>query len=453
MSRKSHTAAERSFRCHVCGKVFGQKGHLLIHKNVHAVVRPFGCDTCGRRFTQKGNLLRHSVLHTNEKPFGCGICKKFFVQKAHLVKHVVVHRQRLAALKRCRRREASEVGPSAEAKETSLRCKVCGLQFRRIFKLMEHLKVQHILGNFIHRYKGAWREGQIPRGGVVMFGQKGHLEIHKVMEMKEVRPYEWDTCGRRFTQKGNLLRLSLLHANEEPFGCGICRKCQVCDKVFGQKGHLLIHKNVHAEVRPFGCDTCGRRFTQKGNLLRHSVLHTNEKPFGCGICKKFFVQKAHLVKHVVVHRQRLAALKRCRRREASEVGPSAEAKETSLRCKVCGLQFSRIFKLMEHLKVQHILGNFIHRYKGAWREGQIPRGGVVMFGQKGHLEIHKVMEMKEVRPYEWDTCGRRFTQKGNLLRHSLLHANEKPFGCGICRRQCAFLSNDKPADSKTLTQS
>ncbi|ROT71121.1 hypothetical protein C7M84_010588, partial [Penaeus vannamei] len=100
-------------------------------------VRPFGCDTCGRRFSQKGNLLRHSLLHTNEKPFGCGVCRKFFVQKAHLVKHVVVHRQRLAALKRCRRREALERGSSAEAKEGALRCKVCGLQFRRIFQLME----------------------------------------------------------------------------------------------------------------------------------------------------------------------------------------------------------------------------------------------------------------------------------------------------------------------------
>ncbi|ROT71112.1 hypothetical protein C7M84_010579, partial [Penaeus vannamei] len=132
-------------------------------------------------------------------------------------------------------------------------------------------------------------------------------------------------------------------------------KCQVRQSV-RQQGHLFIHKNVHAEVRPFGCDTCGRRFSQKGNLLRHSLLHTNEKPFGCGVCRKFFVQKAHLVKHVVVHRQRLAALKRCRRREALERGSSAEAKEGALRCKVCGLQFRRIFQLMEHLKAQHILG-------------------------------------------------------------------------------------------------
>ncbi|ROT71122.1 hypothetical protein C7M84_010589, partial [Penaeus vannamei] len=105
-------------------------------------------------------------------------------------------------------------------------------------------------------------------------------------------------------------------------------------------GHLFIHKNVHAEVRPFGCDTCGRRFSQKGNLLRHSLLHTNEKPFGCGVCRKFFVQKAHL--------QRLAALK-CRRGGVGR-GSSAEAKEGAFRCKVCGLQFRRIFQLMEHLK-------------------------------------------------------------------------------------------------------
>nr|XP_027220281.1 zinc finger protein 260-like [Penaeus vannamei] len=138
-------------------------------------------------------------------------------------------------------------------------------------------------------------------------------------------------------------------------GWGNSFKCQVRQSV-RQQGHLFIHKNVHAEVRPFGCDTCGRRFSQKGNLLRHSLLHTNEKPFGCGVCRKFFVQKAHLVKHVVVHRQRLAALKRCRRREALERGSSAEAKEGALRCKVCGLQFRRIFQLMEHLKAQHILG-------------------------------------------------------------------------------------------------
>ncbi|XP_042892189.1 gastrula zinc finger protein XlCGF8.2DB-like [Penaeus japonicus] len=144
MIPKSHVATYKSFKCHVCSKVFGQIGHLMTHRNVHVEVKPFGCDTCSKRFSQKGNLSRHSLLHTNEKPFGCGICRKFFVQKAHLVKHVLVHRQRLTANKRSWRREALERGSSAVAKESSLACKVCGLQFTRVAKLMQHLKVLHI---------------------------------------------------------------------------------------------------------------------------------------------------------------------------------------------------------------------------------------------------------------------------------------------------------------------
>ncbi|XP_047479436.1 zinc finger protein 117-like [Penaeus chinensis] len=132
----------RTFKCDTCGKVFGQMGNLMTHRNIHAEVKPFGCDTCGKRFSQKANLRRHSILHTNEKPFGCGICKKFFVQKAHLVKHVVVHRHRLAALKRSRMRQALQGGSSVQ--DNSLKCKVCGVQFTRIAKLVEHLKVQHI---------------------------------------------------------------------------------------------------------------------------------------------------------------------------------------------------------------------------------------------------------------------------------------------------------------------
>ncbi|XP_047496472.1 zinc finger protein OZF-like [Penaeus chinensis] len=337
MIHKSHTTAQRSFRCHVCGKVFGQKGHLLIHKNVHAEVRPFGCDTCGRRFTQKGNLLRHSLLHTNEKSFGCGICRKFFVQKAHLVKHVVVHRQRLAALKRCRRREASERGSSAE--ETSLRCKASCSMTRRPDASVEFIGNSTEFSPGRNRWPSekAERHCLIPRSRSSESGESSLYNFQ--IRQKVIRCFR-DT---RMSRKSHTTA-------QRSF------RCHVCGKVFGQKGNLLIHKNVHAEVRPFGCDTCGRRFTQKGNLLRHSLLHTNEKPFGCGICRKFFVQKAHLVKHVVVHRQKLVALKRCRRREASERGSSAEAKETSLRCKVCGLQFMRIYKLMEHLKAQHILG-------------------------------------------------------------------------------------------------
>nr|XP_027220294.1 zinc finger protein 16-like [Penaeus vannamei] len=233
---------------------------------------------------------------TAQRSFKCQVCAAKCSANRVICSftRMSTRRQRLAALKRCRRREALERGSSAEAKEAP---SVQGLR----------ITVQADFPADGTPEGPAYSEGSTNR-------TRDQTESHQLFP-------RFQDESQVPSHRPKLLQVPSVRQSVRPTGSSV--HSQECPR----------------GVRPFGCDTCGRRFSQKGNLLRHSLLHTNEKPFGCGVCRKFFVQKAHLVKHVVLER-----------------GSSAEAKEGALRCKVCGLQFRRIFQLMEHLKVQHILG-------------------------------------------------------------------------------------------------
>lgn len=58
---------------------------------------------------------------------------------------------------------------------------------------------------------------------------------------------------------------------------------------------------VHSGERPFQCNTCGSRFTQKGTLKRHTSVHSGEKPFECKIHSYKGTQKGSLKIHIRIH--------------------------------------------------------------------------------------------------------------------------------------------------------
>ena len=60
---------------------------------------------------------------------------------------------------------------------------------------------------------------------------------------------------------------------------------------------LIQEKNL------FSCQTCGKRFVQKGNLVRHQATHSEMKPFKCSICpeERYFKTKDCLRQHMVYH--------------------------------------------------------------------------------------------------------------------------------------------------------
>ena len=78
--------------------------------------------------------------------------------------------------------------------------------------------------------------------------------------------------------------------------------CDICGKHFSQKANLLKHKLIHANKKPFECKTCGKAFRQKANLQRHEQIHDKErKTVNCQNCQKTFRCPWSLKQHMKIY--------------------------------------------------------------------------------------------------------------------------------------------------------
>ncbi|KAL1469236.1 hypothetical protein MTO96_004946 [Rhipicephalus appendiculatus] len=109
------------------------------------------------------------------------------------------------------------------------------------------------------------------------------------------KPYKCNLCPASFNERNSLSRHVLTHTGERPHRCVTCGQC------FRMPHHLACHMRVHTGERPYVCRACGKSFSQISGLKSHHRTHTKEKPYGCPVCSTAFARKDHLSSHMLRH--------------------------------------------------------------------------------------------------------------------------------------------------------
>jgi len=158
------------------------------------------------------------------------------------------------------------------------------------------------------------------------FSRYSSLWSHKRLHSGD-KPFKCGTCGLAFARAAYLKNHSRVHTGEKPY------KCSVCAMQFSQSPHLKNHERIHSGERPYQCEVCDKTFARHSTLWNHRRIHTGEKPYRCDVCGSAFNQATHLKNHAKVH-----------------------TGEKPHRCDICDVGFSDRFALKRHRSIHEKYG-------------------------------------------------------------------------------------------------
>ncbi|KAK0173592.1 hypothetical protein PV328_006765 [Microctonus aethiopoides] len=228
---------------------------------------------------------------------------------------------------------------------------------------------------------------------------KRHTSVHT-----GERPYECDTCGRRFSQVGALNFHKKFHVNP-PYSC------KICNKPFMRPSDMEKHMRTHTGEKPFSCQICQKQFAQTTAVQQHERIHTGAKPYACEICGKAFSQSANKRKHVLIHKAgtKPHVCKTCGRCFSDltemELHKAGHGGGRPRECDYCGDRFRKLSEISDHIRRYH---TFERPHKCAF----CPKAFYALYSLKQHVMIHTGQ-----KPYTCVKCDHKFTQKGNLAKH------------------------------------
>ena len=155
------------------------------------------------------------------------------------------------------------------------------------------------------------------------FKKKSQLRQHLIDvhgDTEAIKPYECQTCKRKFQTNAHLKRHEKVHNG---YRCETCKltyntwselrkhraqihkpfsiRCEACRTKFNSRTDLNYHKEYCEEKEKLTCAICNKTFSKKENLKKHlKTVHHCQRDYSCVNCNKEFLHAHNVVNHLAL---------------------------------------------------------------------------------------------------------------------------------------------------------
>ncbi|XP_023178872.2 zinc finger protein Xfin isoform X2 [Drosophila hydei] len=313
----------------------GRPAHLIKKETVNEEGRHV-CDVCGKTFSWYRDMQRHSRIHFEQATYVCDSCGKSFLRKDKYMFHLRSHEKRAAKsqamLLSSEWRFAERLYSSSRLKRAE--CKLCGLKYRRIGELRQHLSSHNNIETLSNLslesdvIKEQFDRDQRQLDLALIKQQlcadiaKGRAELDKYCAVvnaygyelslsdsdEEVAQYQCQPCNTNFSRKYRLMRHTLEEHTQAETAFSL-QRCDVCQIGFVCANMLEQHQRTQCfnKLKRYNCPNCPGKFIWLQNLEQHACSHHIKQLDGehqikqCCLCDAQLNSMIELRTHLLTH--------------------------------------------------------------------------------------------------------------------------------------------------------
>jgi len=278
---------------------------------------------------------------------------------------------------------------------------------------------------------------------------KNAVFVHSMQQQNERLHFVCDRCHQK-----------LVHLEERPFSCNICKKSFISKDDF--VSHSKVHKKEEFRKRVI-CNICKQVFTHVSTLRQHMISHSGEKSFSYEVAKDvstplksrcstkiqmlldsndspeqakevpssslYGISRRHTSSSFSSHLDPLICSKlppgAALVSDHSVFASMGMTTTTTFPCGFCHKTYTRKGALLRHIKKHHDENPlFSCEFCGKY------------FGDQYHLTRHLKTHSQRKPLFSCELCGEAFSCQDAVYRHIRQHQDENPlFSCEFCGKR------------------